>query len=153
MGLSRKLRREQIKNKHLRKIKNAEDIAKEYFAEGMASVKNDAKDEAAGEILLLCMWTLHADFGFGKDRLLRWVNSIFEFSSTIIDEKISPEEILEMLNMECKTDFGTAIYDIKGQRAKKVRQRRDFLQTYRFMRRITGADREDKAEGAADAQP
>ena len=140
MGLSRRIRREQVKSKYLRKIEKAEDIAREYFHEGMSAVRNDAKDEAAGEVMLLCMWTLHTEFGFGKDRLIRWVNSVFEFSSTMIDEKITPEEILAMLNMECKTDFANTIYDLKGRRAKDVKKRRDFLETYRFMRRITKAE-------------
>lgn len=106
----------------------------------MAAVRNDAKDEAAGEIMLLCMWTLHTDFGFGKDRLMRWINSIFEFSNTVMDERIKPEEVLEMLNMECKADFGNAIVELKGRRVKDVKKRRDFLETYRFMRRITKAE-------------
>lgn len=137
------MKRERNKSQLLRKLDKAEDIAKIYFEEAMPAAINDAKDTAAGEVMLLCMWVLHADFGFGKDRLMRWLDSIFEFSNTVIDENIKFDEVLDMLEKECKYNFSEEIYDLKGARAKRVKRRRDFLETYRFSRRITKADEQD----------
>ncbi len=140
MGISRKLRREQKKNRLIRKMAEQGELAEEYISEAQLKLTKDVATYTTGRVIAMQAMVLHKYWGWGTVRITRFLNDITKFAGDMVTEGITHDDIRQALIDEVGVDVEAAMQEAREENSVHIRKREEELVDLRTKRLISGKE-------------
>lgn len=137
--MTRKLRREQKKNKVIRQMAEQGRLAGEYISEAQIKLTKDVSTYTTGRVIAMNMMVMHKYWGWGAVRIKRFLSDLTKFAGDMVTEGITHDDIRQALIDECGVDVEESMKEAREENSVHIRKREEELVDLRTKRLIGGA--------------
>lgn len=140
-GLNRKQRRAMLRAETAKKLEDASVLAGQAIATQKNDIERRARLTAIGETMTVVMYTLRRSFGFGHDRMMRFIKESMLTTHIVELEGATYQEMLKAVEEETGIYYEIEMRRANDEARKEYSRRKTELSSLRYARVISKEDR------------